>query len=217
MALKIFEYKVYKRTFLKSVRWLFSYKAEEDKFVKRFVEEMKALSFWEVRKETKAVMMKKQGIMVLANAELLFVNCATDVYQGFNVIRSELISLLKILEKLGIQEIKYINCVKENSYTIDKSKLKTGLTESQFADILFTDSFAAKPPYVESRDGIQVLVTRSFSDSITESSMQLLVTVYWGADLPLSAASDKLEQMDKASYDAWSSVISDELKQLMER
>lgn len=217
MALKIFEYKVYKRTFLKSVRWLFSYKAQEDKFVKRFVEEMKALSFGVVGKETKAVMMKKQGIMVLANSELLFVNCATDVYQGFNAIRSELISLLRVLEKLGIQEIQYINCVKENSYTIDKSKLKTGLTESQFANILFTDSFAAKPPYVDSRDGIQVLVTRSFSDSITESAMQLLVTVSWGAELPLSAASDKLEQIDKVSYDAWSSVVSDELKQFMER
>ena len=217
MALKIFEYKVYKRTFLKSVRWLFSYKAEEDKFVDRFVEEMKSLSFEEVGKETKAVMMKKQGIMVLANAELLFVNCATDVYQGFNAIRSELISLLRVLEKMGIQEITSINCVKENSYTIDKSKLKTGLTESQFANILFTDLFAAKPPYVDSRDGIQVLATRSFSDSITESTMQLLVTVTCGTELPLSAASDKLEQIDKASYDAWSSVISNELKQFMER
>lgn len=217
MALKMSPYKVYKRTFLKSVRWIFSYQAEEDKFVERFVEKMKSLSFNVVGQETKAVMMKKQGIMVLANAQLLFINCAADVYKGFDVLRPELLSLLAVLEGLGVQEIKNLNCVKENSFTIDKAKVKTNLTESLFASILFKDFLASNPLFTDSRDGIQAIVTRSFSDSVKEAVMQMLVTVSWGNELPLSVAADKLEEMDKVSYDAWAFVISDGLKQLMEK
>lgn len=216
MALQMSPYKVYNRTFLKSVRWLFSYQTDDDNFVKRFIDEMNNLSYEVSGKEPKAVMMKKQGIMVLANAELLFINYSADVYKGFYDIKQELHSLLAILEKLGVQEIISINCVKENNFTLDKGKLKTTITESQLASILFKDIFATNPLYVDSRDGIQAIVTRSFSDSVTESTMKLLVTVTWAAELPLSAAVDKLEGIDRVSYDAWTSVVSDGLKQLME-
>lgn len=216
MALRITPYKVYKRTFLSSVRWLFGYTTEKENFVDRFISEMKMLSFTVLGKEAKAVMMKKQGITVLANAEVLFINCSADVYKGFETLRPEIQSFLAVLEKLDVQEIKNISCVKENLFKVDKDKIKS-LTESQFASILFQEILASQPFYADSRDGIQTIVTRSFSDSVTESTIQMLVTVSWGTELSLSAATDKLGELDKASYDVWAMTISEGVKQIMEK
>ncbi len=160
--------------------------------------------------------MKKHGITVLANAEVLFVNCSADVYKGFETLRPEIQSILAVLERLGVQEIKTINCVKENLFKVDREKIKS-LSESQFASILFKENLASQPYYVDSRDGIHAIVTRNFSDSVTEASMQMLVTVSWGTELPLSAATDKLMEIDKVSYDAWVMTISEGVKQVMER
>ena len=216
MALQISPYKVYNRTFLSSVRWLLGYTTEEENFVERFITEMESLSFSVFGKEAKAVMMKKHGITVLANAEVLFVNCSADVYKGFETLRPEIQSILAVLERLGVQEIKTINCVKENLFKVDREKIKS-LSESQFASILFKENLASQPYYVDSRDGIHAIVTRNFSDSVTEASMQMLVTVSWGTELPLSAATDKLMEIDKVSYDAWVMTISEGVKQVMER
>ena len=216
MALQFSPYKVYNRTFLSSVRWLFGYTAEEENFVERFISEMERLSFAVLGKEAKAVMMKKQGITVLANSEVLFINCSSDVYKGFETLRPEIQSFLAVLERLGVQEIKNINCVKENLFKVEKEKIKS-LSESQFASILFKENFASQPFYADSRDGIQAIVTRSFSDSVTESTMQMLVTVSWGIELSLPAATDKLMEIDKASYDVWTMTISEGVKQVMEK
>lgn len=216
MALQFSPYKVYNRTFLSSVRWLFGYTAEEENFVERFIREMERLSFAVLGKEAKAVMMKKQGITVLANSEVLFINCSSDVYKGFETLRPEIQSFLAVLERLGVQEIKNINCVKENLFKVDKDRIKS-LSESQFANILFKENLASQPFYADSRDGIQAIVTRSFSDSVTESTMQMLVTVSWGIELSLSAATDKLMEIDKASYDVWTMTISEGVKQVMEK
>ena len=216
MALEMSPYKVYKKTFLSSVRWLFSYSAEEKDFVDRFIPTLESLSYELDGKETKAVKMKKPGIVVLANAELVFVNCAVNVYKGFDVLKLELISILAALEKLGVQEIKAINCVKENVFSIDRAKAKSKLTESLFASVLFTEAFAANPVFADSRDGIQAVVTRSFSDTVSESVMRLLVAAGWSSELPTTAAADKLQEIDKVSYDAWSSVVSDGVKKIME-
>jgi hypothetical protein len=216
MALKISPYKVYKKTFLSSVRWLFSYSAEEESFVDRFIHIMEGLSFGLEGKESKAVMMKKQGLVVLANAELLFINCAVNVYKGFNALKPELLSILTSLERLGVQELKSMNCVKENVFSIDKEKAKSKLTESLIASILFKESFAVNPIFADSRDGIQAVVTRSYSDTVSESVMKLLVTAGWTSELPMVAAADKLQEIDKVSYDAWSFVVSDGVKKIME-
>lgn len=216
MALKMSPYRVYKKTFLSSVRWLFSYSAEEKDFVDRLVPTMEALSYGVDVRETKAVMMKKQGIVILANAELLFVNCAVNVYKGFEALRPELVALLAALEKLGVQEVKAINCVKENVFSIDKEKAKSKLTESLFAGVLFSEAFAANPFFADSRAGIQAVVTRSFSDTVSESVMKLLVTAGWNSELPMTVASDKLQEIDKVSYDAWSFVVSEGVKKIME-
>jgi len=216
MALQNSPYKVYKKTFLSSVRWLFSYSAEEENFVERFIPIMKGLSYSLEGKESKAVMMKKQGLVVLANAELVFINCAVNVYKGFDALRPELLSILASLEKLGVQELKSINCVKENVFSINKEKAKSKLTESLFSRVLFNESFAVNPIFAESRDGIQAVVTRSFSDTVSESVMKLLVTAGWSTELPMVAASDKLHEIDKVSYDAWSFVVSEGVKKIME-
>lgn len=216
MALKMSPYRVYQKTFLSSVRWLFSYSAEEKDFVDRLIPTMEELSYGVDVREPKAVMMKKQGIVILANAELVFVNCAVNVYKGFEALRPELVSILAALEKLGVQEVKAINCVKENVFSIDKEKAKSKLTESLFAGVLFSEAFAANPFFADSRDGIQAVVTRSFSDTVSESVMKLLVTAGWSSELPMTVAADKLQEIDKVSYDAWSFVVSEGVKKIME-
>lgn len=216
MALEMSSYKVYKKTFLSSVRWLFSYSANEEGFVERFVNEMTSLSFEKSVEESKAVMMKKPGITVLANAELVFINCAVDVYQGFEAVKTELKNILVALNKLGVQEIKNTTCVKENLYRVDKTKVRSTVTDSQFSEILFNSNFAANPFFAETRDNIQVIATRSFSDSITEAKMQLLITAGLAVELPLEVVAERLQEIDKASYDAWSFVVSEGLKRIME-
>lgn len=216
MALEMSSYKVYKKTFLTSVRWLFAYSAKEDGFIEHFIHEMELLSYEEGSTEARAVMMKKRGITVLANAQIIFINCATDVYMGFEEMRQELQGILVVLDKLGIKEIKTSTCVKENVYKLDKAKVKTNLTEAQFAEVLFKDGFVSNPLYVDSREDIQIIVSRSFTDSLTEAKMQLLVSAYFTKELQLSVLSEKLPEIDKASYDAWSSVVSDGVKRIME-
>ena len=209
-------YKVYNKTFLNSVRWLFGYTAKEDGFVNCFITEMKALSYKEYATETNAVMLKKQGITVLANAQLVFINCAPDVYTGFEALKPELSAILAVLERLGVVEINNITCVKDNVFAFDKGKLKTYPSEDLIANILFKDSLTTNPIYADSRDGIRVIVTRSFSDTVKEAVMQMLVTVSWGTELSLSATVDKIGEIDKVSYDAWSSFISDGVIKIME-
>lgn len=216
MALERSPYKVYEKTFLSSVRWLFSYLAEEKGFVDKLIPTLEGLSYELDGKETKAVKMKKPGIVVLANAELVFVNCAVNVYKGFDALRPELVSILAALEKLGVQEIKAINCVKENVFSIDRIKAKSKLTESLIASVLFTETFASNPVFATSRDGIQAVVTRSYSETVSESVMRLLVAAGWSSELLTTAATDKLQEIDKVSYDAWSFVVSEGVKKIME-
>lgn len=216
MTLQKSIYKVYKKTFLTSIKWLFSYSTIEDHFVEKFVSEMLELSYTQTIKEAQAVMMKKQGITVLANAELVFINCAAEEYQGFDRLKSELQSILAVLEKLGVKELKNITCVKENIFRIDKDRIKSNLSESFLATTLFNESFASNPIFADSRDGIQFVVTRSFSDSVKESRIQMLVTVSWNVSLSISFAVSKLVDIDRVSYDAWSYVVSDGVKQIME-
>lgn len=216
MALEMYPYQVYKRTFLTSVRWLFSYSTKEDGFVERFISEMKSLSYEEGSREANAVMMKKRGVTVLANSQILFFNCSAEVYKGFETMKGELQKLLIVLDKLDVKEIKLTTCVKENIYRLDKTKVKSSPNESQLAEVLFKSNFVSNPVFTESREDIQVFVTRSFSDSISESKMQLLISVYLTKELQLSTVAERLRDIDKASYDAWSSVVSEGLKRIME-
>ena len=181
-----------------------------------FSNEMSSLSFNEVSREETAVMVRKLGITVLANAEIVFINCAADVYQGFEAMKAELQTILVVLDKLGVTEIKNATCVKENVYKLEKAKVKSTLNESQFAGILFKKSFVANPVFTDSREDIRVMVTRNFSDSLTEAKMQLLVSAFLTSELPLSVLAEKLQEIDRASFDAWSAVISDGVKKIME-
>lgn len=216
MSLAAFDYKVYNRTYLNSVRWFFGYSFSENDFVKRFISLIQEGGFEVVKEEEKALMVKKQGVTILANSELLILNISADSYRGFEILKPELLNVLSVLERLSIKELNTITCSKENIYQVKKTELKKDLTENIFAGVLFKGELLLKPFFMDTRDGFNVVVSRMYTDSVLEAKMQLLVSVFASPKMPISMVFGKLSEVDRVSYDAFMTVISDGLIKIME-
>ena len=217
MSLPTNNYRLFNRTFLNSVRWFFSYQTNEDLFVERFRSIMESLGYQSGSIEPKAIMMKKSGLSIVANGQLLLLNCSADSYKGFEVLRKELRDIFSVLEKLGITELINVTCSKENVYTVNKDLIKKPLTEALMVNSLFKGELLKNPIYVDSRDNLHVVANRTYTDSLLEAKMQLVVSVFVSYNSSLSFVWDKLDEIDKVSFDAFVSVISDGLISVMEK
>ena len=216
MTQQIPTYKVYNRTFLNAVRWLFGYSAKEEHFVDSFKGKMITIGYEAGESDGKAVILKKSGISVLANNDLIFINCSPETYNGFDNLKPELQSILGVLESMGIQELNSITCSKENLYKVEKALLKKSITEQLFTNILFKGDLLNKNMIADTRDGVNCLITRSYSESLSEIKMQMLVNVLCISKTPLSAVYKQMTMMDRLSYDVWSSYVSDAIIKIME-
>ena len=216
MTQQIPTYKVFNRTFLSSVRWLFGYSAKGEHFVDAFKEQMLSVGYEAGESDGKAVIMKKSGIGVLANNNLIFINCSPETYKGFDNLKLELKAILGVLDSLGIHELNSITCSKENLYKVEKALLKKSITEQIFTSILFKGDLLNKSMIAETRDGVNCLTTRSYSETLNEVKMQLLVTVLCMSKIPLSAVYEQMTMMDRLSFEVWSSYVSDAIIKIME-